>query len=388
MERRTKLGRLVRSAVLAVSVLLLGFLVGVGAATLARRAGLTAPEAPAPAEEPKEERAETEPDELSATEPSASDAADESSYAPPAVSYTAWDPEEAPNYYRVVGSAVVGTTPAAGECSYGALDELGRATGVVSLITYDSMMAGRERSRDDLSALEPSGWGHNAEVDIAMPDGSVYHGQLFNRSHLVAKSLGGDDGLHNLVTATRTQNVGANVDGTEGGMAYAEGMVRSWLGSHRDGTVYYAATPAYEGNELVARSIIVDVRSSDGSIDQRIEVYNAALGFAVDYATGTFEVMGDAAQLAQGLRSAVPRDTDDAPDESALTPEDAAQDEAQPTGSREPENGERKVIITGSGKAYHHDESCKGLENARSMEWVTVSEAEGMGRHACGICGG
>lgn len=380
MERRTKLGCLIRSVVLAVSVLLLGFLVGVGAATLARRAGLTAPETSAPAEEPREERA----DASTATPVTA----DESSYAPPVVSYTTWDPEEAPNYYRVIGPAVVGTAPAAGECSYGALDALGRATGVASLITYDSMMAGRERSRDDLSALEPSGWGHNAEVDIAMPDGSVYHGQLFNRSHLVAKSLGGDDGLHNLVTATRTQNVGANVDGTEGGMAYAEGEVRSWLGSHRDGTVYYAATPAYEGNELVARSIIVDVRSSDGSIDQRIEVYNAALGFAVDYATGTFDVTGDAAQLAQGLRSAVPRDADDASDESAPVVEDTAQGEVQLTGSQEPENGERKVIITGSGKAYHHDESCKGLENARSMEWVTVSEAERMGRHACGICGG
>jgi DNA-entry nuclease len=102
---------------------------------------------------------------------------------------------------------------------YGRLDELGRATGAVALVTYDSMEAGRAREREDTSELYPTGWGHNQEVDIAMPDGTVYHGFLYNRSHLVAKSLGGDDALHNLICATRTQNVGANLDGWDGGMA-------------------------------------------------------------------------------------------------------------------------------------------------------------------------
>lgn len=367
-KQGTLMGRLLRTCVLALSTLLLGFLVGVGASTLAKRSGLL--DAPHPAQEQQEAAADS-PESAAAFSPQAS-------------GWTPWDPATAPNYYRVVGPAVLGDAPAAGATVYGELDRLGRATGASSLITYDSMMAGRNRSRGDLSALTPSGWGHNAEVDMAMPDGTVYHGQIFNRSHLVAKSLGGDDELHNLVTATRTQNVGANVNGSEGGMAYAEGLVRSWLEQHHNGTVQYVATPIYEGDELVARSIIVDVRTSDGSIDQRVEVYNAALGFDIDYVTGTFEVTGDAAQLAQELRSGATSESDGVvPSAEVIT-----RDEVQPTGSPESENGERKVIVTGSGRAYHHDESCSGLANARSMEWVTVAEAEAMGRHACGICGG
>ncbi len=286
--------------------------------------------------------------------------------------YSAWDEDESPNYYRVVGKAHVGTKPPKGTVVYGKLDALGRATGAVALVTYDSMEEGRARSREDTSDLYPSGWGHNEEVDIALPDGTVYHGFLFNRSHLVAKSLGGDDGLHNLICATRTQNVGANLDGYDGGMAYCESLARLWLMRHKDGTVYYAAMPAYEGDELVARSVIVDIRSSDGSVDSRIEVYNTAKGFEIDYATGAFSITEPAAPELRKQAS----------------PEASSVSEVVPEGTPESENGERKVIVTGSGEAYHHDENCGGLENARSMEWVTVSEAEGMGRHPCSICGG
>ena len=105
--------------------------------------------------------------------------------------------------------------------------------------------------------------------------------------------------------------------------------------------------------------MLVDLRSSDGSLDQRIEVYNAAKGFDIDYAAGSFSTTGG----------------------------DAVSDEAKEAETNVDAN-ERMVVVTGSGKAYHHDESCKGLTEARSMEWVTLSEAEAMGRHPCGICGG
>lgn len=364
--------RALRTVILVAAVLVVAFLAGTGAATLAERAGLWGAEAPA-VEQPTDEAPDATPTDAAAD-----------SYVAPSVSSTAWDEAESPNYYRVVGTAQVGEQPAAGTIAYGPLDQYGRATGVVAAVTYESMEAGRSRARGDLQDLEPSGWGHNDEVDMAMPDGTIYHGQFFNRSHLVAKSLGGDDGLHNLITGTRTQNVGANIDGSEGGMAYAEGLVRAWLARHHDGWVYYAVTPAYTGDELVARSVIVDVRSSDGELDQRVEVYNAARGFSIDYATGFFEVTEDAASVAAdisarlGVAAPTSDSADDADDSNTVTL----------TGTSESEDGERKVIITGSGEAYHHDETCKGLENARSMEWVTVSEAEEMGRHPCGICGG
>lgn len=203
------------------------------------------------------------------------------------VSYTAWDEDAYPEYYRVVGPAVVDDEAQPGEIRYEGLDGLGRTGRVAANVTLEMAREGSERDREDMSWIHPSGWGHNEQVDIVMPDGDTYHGALFNRSHLLAKSLGGEEVPENMVTGTRTQNVGDN-HGQDGGMAYTEGIARDWLWDHRDGTVYYCATPVYEGNELVPRSVIVDVRSSDGEIDQRVEVFNAVAGFEIDYATGEF----------------------------------------------------------------------------------------------------
>lgn len=201
--------------------------------------------------------------------------------------WTGWDPIAFPDYYRVIGPAVVDEDVPAGEVRYAPLDGLGRAGRCVANVTYDLMLQGEAASRDGLSDLHPSGWGHNAKVTITNPDSSVYNGYLFNRSHLVAKSLGGQNRMENLVCGTRTQNVGDNT-GQDGGMAHTEVLARDWLDAHPGGTVWYCATPVYEGSELLPRSVIVDVKSSDGTLDQEVEVYNTAYGFTIDYATGEF----------------------------------------------------------------------------------------------------
>jgi DNA-entry nuclease len=67
---------------------------------------------------------------------------------------------------------------------------------------------------------DPVGWGENRIVSIKLYNGKKYKGYLWNRSHLIADSLGGKAIRKNLITGTRMQNVGAN-DGT-GGMAYTE----------------------------------------------------------------------------------------------------------------------------------------------------------------------
>lgn len=207
----------------------------------------------------------------------------------PAYSYTNWSEEVAPEYYRIVDYSQVESSPAAGTAVYAPLDTLGRAGQAMACVTYEMMEAGRARDRKSLSGISPSGWGHNEEVDIVLVDGNVYHGLFWNRSHLIAKSLGGDDVVENLVTGTRMQNVGCNRGGgTSGGMAYCENLARMWLEDNQDGTLTYVATPVYEGDELVCRSVIVDMLSSDGQLDVRIEVYNAAKGYEVNYADGTF----------------------------------------------------------------------------------------------------
>ena len=204
--------------------------------------------------------------------------------------FTAWDAADAPEYYLLVGPAQIDWTLEPGETEYGALDALGRATFARACVTEWLVGEGTARERGNLQALEPSGWGNNGEVSIVLATGDVYHGYLWNRSHLLAKSLGGEDSLRNLITGTRTQNVGSNSSGGgSGGMGFCEKLARDWLAEHAGGWLFYAATPVYEGGELVCRSVTVDLLSSDGSLDARYEVYNAAQGYAINYATGEFK---------------------------------------------------------------------------------------------------
>lgn len=215
---------------------------------------------------------------------------------------TEWDAELCPNYIRIDGPAQLPYELEPGQVVYEGLDGLGRTQGVHACVTYDMRRAGADRERADISDITPSGWRDNAECDIQMPDGTTYHGYFYNRSHLLAKSLGGDDAAYNLVTGTRTQNVGAN-DGN-GGMGYAETIARDWLDAHHDGTLQYRVTPAYVGDELVCRSTFVDIRSSDGSIDMHIEVYNAALGYEIDYATGAWRALETTPEAEVALETA------------------------------------------------------------------------------------
>jgi DNA-entry nuclease len=150
----------------------------------------------------------------------------------------------------------------------------------------------KARGRQDFDAEcdKITGWGHNAKVRIPSANGTKdYNGYMFNRSHLIADSLGGDPIRANLVTGTRCQNVGNNDNA--GGMAYAEEIARNYLDTHRGGWIYYAATPVYVGDEMVPRSVYVDIKSDDCSIDAHIEVFNVANGYAIDYMTGEFEAI-------------------------------------------------------------------------------------------------
>lgn len=282
-----------------------------------------------------------------------------------------WDWKAAPDYYAVQGPAHDVFELDEPGVDYGEPDNLGRATYAEGLVDAAMMREGTSRPRGDMSATNPTGWGNNERVDINLGEKGWYHGFFWNRSHLLAKSLGGDDQTHNLICGTRTQNVGAN-DG-EGGMAYGETLCREWLDEHPDGQVSYRATASYVGWEQVPRSVFVDMRSSDGSIDQHVEVYNAARGYSIDYGDGTFEATADPphnTQAAQGGQAAQDTQSDQREDQD--------------------DDLSRLVVVSGSGKAYHRNDACSGLHDAdrSQLRTVTLEEARGMGRHACGICGG
>lgn len=197
-----------------------------------------------------------------------------------------WSQQQYPDYYVVTGKAdfsKAGTMPATGEIRYTGLDSYGRAGMVVGVIDKQLRDSGSSRDRNMPDTI--AGYPHpNPKVSIDLGGGKAYRGYLFNRSHLLAKSLGGQDSVENMVTGTRTQNVGKNQPA--GGMAYTEDEARNWLDDNPKGTVEYMATPNYEGSELLPRTVSVDIRTSDGSIDQHVIVFNTASGYDIDYQNG------------------------------------------------------------------------------------------------------
>ena len=198
--------------------------------------------------------------------------------------WTAWSEQDAPNYVRLVGKAHIDAPLSPGQVTYAPLDAQGRAGTVRACITSGLMRAGEGRERE--AAPDPAGWPRNSRATIVLPDGRVSRDWFWNRCHLLAKSLGGEERRENLVTGTRMLNVGAG-DG-QGGMDVFEAAIRGWLAAYPDVTVQYVAAPAYEGAEPIPRSVLVDVLSSDGRLDERLEVYNAAKGYAIDYRDGTY----------------------------------------------------------------------------------------------------
>lgn len=202
-----------------------------------------------------------------------------------------WSPEVAPNYYLVNGTATQNFTDLIpGESYYCDLDELGRSLCAVALIDTDMRTQARETDRADISMLQPSGWGHNAEVTIVstLPDLGDYHGWFWNRSHLLADSLGGEAIVENLITGTRTQNVGNR--NNSGGMAFTETIARDYLDSDAaiNCPLYYEVNAEYVALELVPRSTTIDMKNCDESIDMHVLVFNVANGFTVNYSTGEF----------------------------------------------------------------------------------------------------
>ena len=321
-----------------------------------------------------------------------------------------WDEAQAPEYYLAVGKAAVRDVPAVGTVVYDGLDELGRTRGVRALLTKQMADAGAARPRGSLEDYSPSGWGSNRIVDIELSYGKSYHGYFWNRSHLLAKALGGRDSTDNLITGTRMQNVGSN-DGIYGvgGMAHTENLARDWLASNPEGTLYYAATPLYRGSELVPRSVVVDLRSSDGSIDVEVEVYNAAKGYEISYAHGSFaaapkstdepepepeptdhqQASGPGKASQGGTGSGGSSSAGDATKPSAPSADTGATTHESQTGDgykHAPLPG--TFIVTKSGKKYHRSENCPGLRRAdwSKVRYIDQARAQAEGFSPCSKC--
>jgi DNA-entry nuclease len=193
------------------------------------------------------------------------------------------------NYYFTHGKAKLSgfANMKAGDYHF-ANDKRQRATTAKAVLTY-SQYKDSQGSRQG-EPLDPTAWpDSNPEIGITFGlTGRTYHGYLWNRSHSIADSLLGKysyTSSNNFTTGTRSQNVGADQNG---GMRAAEELVENYWESHPNAknTVKYETTPLYHGSEMIPRGSIVDIKSTDKTLNTEIVVINSAEGVKIDYNTG------------------------------------------------------------------------------------------------------
>ena len=180
---------------------------------------------------------------------------------------------------------------------YSPLDSLGRCGVAYSCVGTETMPT---EKRGSIGQIKPSGW-HTVKYDFI--DGKY----LYNRCHLIGYQLTAENANEqNLITGTRALNID--------GMLPFENMTADYIketGNH----VLYRVTPMFDGNDLVAKGVLIEAKSVEDNgegILFCVFAYNVQPGVTIDYATGDNEADGT-----QGGQSSTTTTTA-APTESAV----------------------------------------------------------------------
>lgn len=263
------------------------------------------------------------------------------------------------------------------------LDFEGRCGAAFARIGTDTLS---NAPRGDISQVHPSGWEQHRYdfVDQEM---------LYNRSHLIAHQLCGEDANEkNLITGTRTMN--------SVGMTYYENIVANYVkqtGNH----VLYRVTPIFAANDLVARGVQMEAESiEDGGQTVRFNVfvYNVEPGVEIDYVTGKSRESSDVPHVATGGEatttgaSTAPNATGkEANDASAKSPNGNARSESTnnttPKGDAENGQSNRANNASGSGGAKDPSNGAGSEEDSAtsygSQEYVLNTKSMKFHRPTC-----
>lgn len=154
---------------------------------------------------------------------------------------------------------------------YSDLDDLGRCGVALANVCKELMPTGE---RGNIGQVKPTGW-QTEKYDHV--DGKY----LYNRCHLIGFQLTGENANEkNLITGTRYMNVD--------GMLPFENMIDDYV-DETENHVLYRVTPVFEGEELVARGVLMEAYSIEDQgegICFNVYVYNNQPGVVIDYATG------------------------------------------------------------------------------------------------------
>ena len=123
---------------------------------------------------------------------------------------------------------------------------------------------------------KPTGWKNNRYDSSIVPGGWIY-----NRCHLIGFQLTGEnDNEKNLITGTRYLNIE--------GMLPFENLVADYV-KETENHVLYRVTPIYDGNDLVARGVLMEgysVEDEGEGVTFCVFAYNNQPGIVINYANG------------------------------------------------------------------------------------------------------
>lgn len=158
---------------------------------------------------------------------------------------------------------------------YSSLDTLGRCGTAFANVCMELMPT---EDRKSISSVKPSGW---VQQKYDFIEGKY----LYNRCHLIAYRLAGENANSlNLITGTKYLNIQ--------GMCFYENAVDKYIEEHTTRHVLYQVTPIYNGNELVARGVLIEIQSCEDYLNEDtmlrycVFCYNVQPGVEIDYETG------------------------------------------------------------------------------------------------------
>ena len=188
--------------------------------------------------------------------------------------------------------------------NYSQLDSLGRAGVAFGNIGPDIMPP--SNSRQQIGQIRPSGWNQQKYKEIIGTE--ITPGYIFERSHLIAHQLAGEDGPLNLITGTNYLN--------HGGMKDIEDEVAEYIRTTRN-HVLYRVTPVFKGDNLLASGVQIEAFSvEDGGkgICRNRYYYNVQPGIDINYINGNNQVSDTLFEKEGCLPFAVLNPSDDSPD--------------------------------------------------------------------------
>lgn len=244
--------------------------------------------------------------------------------------------------------------------------------------------------RGDISQVHPSGW-------VQRKYSFVDDGMLYNRSHLIAHQLCGENANEkNLITGTRTFNAV--------GMLYYEELVGDYVrstGNH----VLYRVTPLFAANDLVARGVQMEAKSLEDNgeaVQFNVFVYNVEPGVAIDYVTGESWESSETPQVtskgsatittaaaARADKAAAGSANGSKADGGSSSGSGAASDNESNSSSNQGTSEQQDYILNAKNKKFHKPDcsAASDISSANKQDFTgTRDQLIAKGYSPCGIC--